>query len=73
MPFLDKYDQLKSQRQHDYVNMYLKKENEKFEKKQKIDQNKNLNNHNQNIKKNNVIMQNSGIEQSQTKKNNNLV
>ena len=73
MPFLDKYDQLKSQRQHDYVNMYLKKQNEKFEKKQKIDQNKNLNNHNQNIKKNNVIMQNSGIEQSQTKKNNNLV
>ena len=73
MPFLDKYDQLKSQRHHDYVNMYLKKENEKFEKKQKIAQNKNLNNHNQNIKKNNVIMQNSGIEQSQTKKNNNLV
>ena len=68
MQFLDKYDQLESQRQHDYVNMYLKKENEKFEKKQKIEQNKNLNNPNQNIKKSNVIIQNSGIEQSQTKK-----
>ena len=33
MQFLDKYDQLESRRQHDYVNMCLKKENEKLEKK----------------------------------------
>ena len=32
--FLEKYDQLEALRQHDYVNMYLKKENEKYEKNQ---------------------------------------
>ena len=77
--FLDKYDQLESRRQHDYVNMCLKKENEKLEKKKTIEKNKNQNNQNQNIKQipnknqifikeKNEIVQNSGIPKSKTKK-----
>ena len=31
--FLDNYDKLESMRQHDYVNIYLKMENEKYKKK----------------------------------------
>ena len=47
--FLENYDKLESMRQHDYVNMYLKNENEKYEKNQikkekNIIQGKNKNN-----------------------------
>ena len=38
--FLDKYDKLESIRQFDYVNMHLKKENEKFEKMQTMKEKK---------------------------------
>jgi len=39
--FLENYDKLESMRQHDYVNMYLKKENEKYEKNNQIKKEKN--------------------------------
>lgn len=39
--FLDKYDKLEAMRQHDYVNMCLKKENEKFDKINQIKQKEN--------------------------------
>ena len=66
--FLEKYDKLESMRQHDYVNMYMKKENEKFENKNQIIKEKNSNsntNQNSNSKQKN---KNVNLFQSKTKK-----
>ena len=69
--FLDNYDKLESMRQHDYVNMYFKNENEKYEKKRTNQQNINTKNNQihkipenpDNIK--NSIIQNLNIQQNQ--------
>ena len=58
--FLDKYDQLESLRQHDVVNMYLKKENEKKETKNKMKNNeeKKESKMNENLRQTQFIPQN---------------
>ena len=66
MKFLDYYDKLENIKQHDYVNMHLRKEIEKIDKKQKIQQNQK--NQKPKEEKNLENMQNSNIQQNNQKK-----
>ena len=61
--FLENYDKLERSRQYDYVNMHLKKENEKYEKKGTIQKNENLN-----PKEKSSNIQDSNNQQSKNKK-----
>ena len=68
--FLEKYDKLESMRQHDYVNMYLKKENQKYPNNQKEKEIKNKNkndNKNKNEIKQTQIMKNKEEDEKKQK------
>ena len=69
--FLDKYDELESLRQHDYVNTCLKKENEKFELKNINKESKKLE---KDLRQTHFIPQNSDYSNNkeEIKTNNNI-
>ena len=72
--FLDKYDKLESIRQFDYVNMHLKKENEKYDKMQKMKEKQEKKGQNiKELKDNLVGKSNFNILQSNVKKDDKIL